>query len=412
MTTERQFHPQTTAVQGFYKPELSEGSAKPPQFNTSTFIAPTAEALAYYFREAYGLGMDSRPPSGLVYSRLVNPNCEIYEHRCAAFENADAAALFGSGMAAIVTTMMALLQPRDTVLFGAPVYGGTDLFLRSILTKWGVNVHDFNSLAPTSGQVTAMIERLKPKMIFLESPANPTLTLADIRGIATIAHDLNPETIVFADNTVLTFAAQKVLGLGADLTILSATKMLGGHDDLIAGLVMGRADLVQQIKDHRTIFGSGCDPATASLLLRSLEDLLDRSGKAEKQAIREAQFLNEHSAVTQIHYPGFEQDPEQMRRYREQCEGRAGFMSFRIRGGLKRAYAVINAFQVFKISVSLGGTLSLTSHPMTHTHSDVAPETQQQLGITEDLIRISVGNEDIDDILWDLDQALAKVTSW
>jgi len=188
--------------------------------------------------------------------------------------------------------------------------------------------------------------------------------------------------------------------------------MLGGHDDLIAGLVMGRADLVQQIKDHRTIFGSGCDPATASLLLRSLEDLLDRSGKAEKQAIRVAQFLNEHSAVTQIHYPGFEQDPEQMRRYREQCEGRAGFMSFRIRGGLKRAYAVINAFQVFKISVSLGGTLSLTSHPMTHTHSDVAPETQQQLGITEDLIRISVGNEDIDDILWDLDQALAKVTSW
>jgi methionine-gamma-lyase len=407
-TSERQFHPQTTAVQGFYKPELSEGSAKPPQFNTSTFIAPTAEALAHYFKQAYGLGMPSCPPSGLVYSRLVNPNCEIYEHRCAAFENAEAAALFGSGMAAIFSTFMSLLEPGDRVIFGGPVYGGTDLLLRSILTKWGVNVYDFNSLAMTDGSVAAMIERCKPKMIFLESPANPTLTLADIKGIAEVAHQVNPETIVFADNTVLTFAGQRVLDLGADLTILSATKMLGGHDDLIAGLVMGRADLVQMIKDHRTIFGTGCDPATASLLLRSLEDLLDRASKAEKQAVKVAQFLNSHPAVAQIHYPGFEQGQEQMRRFSEQCTGRGGFMSFRIEGDLKRAYAVIDAFQVFKISVSLGGTLSLTSHPMTHTHADVAPKIQQQLGITEDLIRISVGNEHVDDILWDLEQALDK----
>ena len=407
---ERRFHPDTTAIQGFYKPELSEGSAKPPQFNTSTFIAPTAEDLAYYFREAYGLGMDSRPPSGLVYSRLVNPNCEIYEHRCAAFENAEAAALFGSGMAAIFTSLMALLRPGDTVLFGGPVYGGTDLLLRSFLTAWGVKVYDFNSLELAGGRVAVMIEQYKPKMIFLESPANPTLTLADIKGISDVAHQLNPETIIFVDNTVLTFAGQKVHDLGADLSIISATKMLGGHDDLIAGLVMGRADLVQQIKDHRTIFGTGCDPATASLLLRSLEDLSLRSRFAEEQAMRVARFLSEHAAVSQIHYPGFDQDPEQMRRYQEQCTGHGGFMSFRIKGGLEQAYAVINAFQVFKISVSLGGTLSLTSHPMTHTHSDVEPKIQQRLGITEDLIRISVGHEHIDDIIWDLSQALGKIS--
>ncbi len=400
--------PQTVSIQGHYHPEWSEGSLKPPIFASSTFVAQTAEELAHWFKQAYGLGMPTCTPSGLVYSRLVNPNMQIYEERCAAFENAEAAALFGSGMTAIMTTMFALLSPGDTLLFGGPIYGGTDFLFTKLLPKWGVKVESFMSGA-SSMEVAELIKQHNPKVVFVETPANPTLTLADVRTVSKLAHDNNPETVVIADNTVLTFVSQKVLDLGADLTILSATKMLGGHDDLIGGLLMGRKDLVQCAKDHRTIFGTGSDPNTAWMLARSLEDLKLRVEASEAQAMKVAQFLNQHKAVKQVLYPGSEQEDEQMRRWKDQCSGHGSFMSFRINGGVEEAYRVINSLKLFRLAVSLGGTVSLTSHPMTHTHSDVEPEEQQRLGITADLIRISVGLEDVDDLIKDLDQALNTI---
>jgi methionine-gamma-lyase len=246
-------------------------------------------------------------------------------------------------------------------------------------------------------------------LVLIETPANPTLQLADLPGIIAGIREVAPQAVIAVDNTLLGPVFQKVLPLGVDLAIFSATKMIGGHSDLIAGLVMGKSELIGKIKGTRTISGTMNDPHAAWLLSRSLETLTIRTEATEAKAKKVYEFLDAHSKVSEVYYPGFGINEEQLRRYAEQCTGHGALMSFKVKGGQKGAYAVLNALRVIKLAVSLGGTESLAEHPRTHTHADVSERDQNHFGITEDLVRLSVGLEHEDDLIADLDQALAQI---
>lgn len=403
--------PETFALHGAYDPALSEGALKPPVFQTSTFVATTAEDMARCFEQAYGLDDGPpRAPDELIYSRVVNPNLQITEERWARFEGAEAAALFASGMAAISTTLLTLLRPGDTVMYSTPVYGGTDYFMEHVLPAFRVKTVSF--------PVTLSAERIyawwinmhpRPKVIYLESPANPTLELADLGGMAGAFQGPEGRPHIVVDGTVLGPVFMKPLALGADLVLHSATKSIGGHSDLIAGIVAGPAYLVGQIKAMRTIMGPICDPQTAWLIARSLEDYKVRVEAAQHKALKVARFLQEHDAVQRLYYPGMHPGRDQGERFQQMCSGHGSLMSFRVRGGQEAAYRVLNALRVIKLAVSLGGTESLAEHPRTHTHSDIPLAAQDQMGITPDLIRLSVGLEDADDLIADLNQALELI---
>ena len=401
--------PATIAVQGCYRTDWSQGSLKPPIHVTSTFIAETAQALADEFVRLYGLdGQGPRPSVEQVYTRAGNPSFQIFEDRIRHLEGAEGATLLGSGMAAIVTTLLALTRHGDTILFGSPVYGGTDFLLREIMPDLGRKVVDFVATEPSQVAID-LIHEHSPKVVFMESPSNPLAQLTDIQAIAQAAHEHDPETIVIADNTIATFVTQRVLQAGADLSLYSLSKMIGGHDDLIAGLVMGPDGLIKQIKSYRTIFGTISSPHDAWMLSRSLETLNLRAEATERRALEIAKFLHEHPAVVEVLYPGFYQSDEQMQRFDAHCTGHGSFLSIRVHGGREAAYRVLDVLKVFKIGVSMGGTISLASHPKTHSHSDVAPATQELLGIDGDLIRLSVGLEDVNDLRNDLAQALDQI---
>lgn len=403
----RQLSPETEAIHGGYDPMRSEGAAKVPLFATSTFVAENAQDLANSFIQAYGLDGNPRNPDSLIYSRLVNPNPEIFETRIAKFEEAEEAALFASGMASITSTCLTFLKPGMTVLASSPVYGGTDFLLKKFLSAWGVGLEEFlvQDTAESVKQKAADIENLG--LVFIETPANPTLQLADLPGIIEGIREVAPNAIIAVDNTLLGPVFQKVLPLGADLAIFSATKMIGGHSDLIAGLVMGKTELIGKIKGTRTISGTMNDPHAAWLLTRSLETLKVRAEAAEAKAKKVHAYLVDHPLVDEVFYPGFSKDDEQNRRYESQCSGHGSLMSFLVKGGKDEAYKVLNSLNVIKLAVSLGGTESLAEHPRSHTHADVSEEDQNQFGITENLIRLSVGLEDADDLIADLEQALS-----
>jgi len=393
-----------------YHPEWSEGAVKPPIFASSTFSFPSAAAGKRYFEVAYGLA-DARPGevTGLIYSRINNPDVQILEDRLCLWDGAADAAVFESGMAAITTTLLAYVRPGDVVLHTEPLYGGTDHFLeqvlpgfqvRSIPIPHGATVDEMVALAPP-GQVAA---------IFIETPANPTNVLTDIAACAAAADRLGStgrRPIVAVDNTYLGPLFQHPLRSGADVVIYSATKYIGGHSDLIAGAVLGSAAVVEPVRTLRSFLGSVAGPFTCWLLLRSLETLQLRMERQAANARVVADALRGHPSVTEVLWLGHLQpgdDGEEL--FRRQCNGPGAMISFRVRGGEEEAFRVLDALDLVKLAVSLGGTESLAEHPATMTHCGVDPDVRERLGVTSDLIRLSVGVEDPDDLVNDLTQAL------
>jgi len=402
--------PETFALHGAYDTARSEGALKPPLFGTSTFVAGSACELAGWFRQAYGLDTGSPSnPDGLIYSRLVNPNLQIFEERWAKFERADASALCASGMAAISTALLTFCRPGDVVLYSAPVYGGTDYLMTHLLPSFGIWTQAF-LVTDTAEQVqTALVEASRKgvvRVVYVESPANPTLALADIPGIVKLCSVADPRPLVVVDSTVLGPVYHRPIEMGADLVIHSATKSIGGHSDLIAGIVSGSTDLVTSIKATRTILGSMSDPNTAWLLCRSLETYKIRVEAAANKAIKVAEFLRRRPEVERLFFPGYMVDPAQIGRYSRQCTGHGSLMSFTVRGGREAAYRVLDGLRIVKLAVSLGSTESLAEHPRTHTHSDVSEDDLDRFGVEEGMIRISVGVEDADDVIDDLKRAL------
>ena len=409
--------PESMMMSYGYDPTLSEGALKCPIFQTSTFVFKTAEDGKAFFELA--LGMREKGPTeelGLIYSRLNNPDLEILEDRLTLWDDAEAAAVFQSGMAAIATALLAYLRPGDVLVHSDPVYGGTDYLLKHYLPEFGVDVVGFPAGVPVADIERSVRERVAGRrvpVILIETPANPTNDLVDIAGTVALGHSLatgDERPVVIVDNTFLGPMFQHPLQHGADVALYSATKFLGGHADVVAGACVGSAEVIKRIKTLRTFIGTAAGPWTGWLLLRSLETLKMRMTAQMKNAQYVAAYLNDHPRVRSVNYLGLlgEDDP-MYGVYRRQCTAPGSLIAFEIDGGQAEAFQFLNALQLINLAVSLGGTESLAEHPATMTHSDVSEEDRERLGISESLIRISVGVEHYEDIIADIEQALAVV---
>lgn len=409
-------HPETLMMGYGYAPALSEGSLKPPIFLTSTFVFESAQQG----KDLFDLTAGRRRPrkgeqTGLVYSRFNNPNFEILEDRLAVWDDAERAAVFASGMAAISTVLLAFLRPGNTILHSRPLYGGTETLIRNQLTAFRIAPVGFTDGTDRAKLWAAAAEAQSLGhigLIMLETPANPTNGLVDLRAVAELAGEIGrrqgirPPVVV--DNTLLGPMFQKPLGQGADLAVYSLTKYAGGHSDLVAGGVTGSEELVRKITLLRGALGTQLDPHSCWMLLRSLETLGVRTERANANARRVAEYLRAHPKIAAVHYLGFLEaaDPRKAI-FDRQCTAPGSTFSFEVKGGEKEAFAMLDRLRIMKLAVSLGGTETLICHPASTTHSGVARELREEIGLTEALIRLSVGIENPADLIADLEQALA-----
>jgi len=382
-------------------------AARPPIYPVSTYCFHSAAEAERFFAAALG---KERGPSELIYARLNNPNAEMFEDQLVPLEQgAAAAASFASGMAAITTTLLAFLRPGDVVLYTRPVYGGTNHLFHHLFPDFGVAVRAVN--AGDSRELAREAERLGERlaMIYVETPANPTLRMTDIASAAAIAHDRRRRALLAVDNTFLGPIFQSPLLHGADLVLYSASKYLGGHSDLVAGAVLARdAELVERIKSVRAFFGTICEPFTAWLLQRSLATIYTRMIKQSKNASRIVEHLGGHPKVRRIHYPSLFEG-EQARIYRAQCKAPGGMIAFELEGGKEAAFRFLDHLRIAKLAVSLGGVETLATHPKTTVSSEMEPEEMDLAGITDGLVRYSTGVEYWRDLVEDIGQALEKV---
>ncbi len=403
----------STQMLGYgYNPWWSEGSVKPPLFLTSTFLFKKAEDGEEFFKVALGKKEAKKTP-GLIYSRLNNPELEILERRLAIWEKADAAAAFASGMAAISTSILAFCRPGDVVAYTQPIYGGTDHFFQHILPQF--NIHPLPIL-PSQDPVKAIEALRDPRLrvIYVETPSNPTLQMVDIGAIdkarKVLEKKLNREIVYMVDNTMLGPVFQQPLLHGADVSLYSATKFIGGHSDLIAGAAIGSSKFISDIKTYRSFLGSMAETFTCWLMMRSLETLEVRMRTQQANAQKVAAFLQSNKEVSRVFYPGlFKKGSIQDKIRRKQTSGDGSLISFEVIGGKERAFEILNRTKICKLAVSLGGTETLIEHPKTMTHSELDEENQADCGITDGLIRLSVGIEDPKDIIQDLKNAFSTV---
>ncbi|MDK4740319.1 cystathionine gamma-synthase family protein (plasmid) [Rhizobium sp. CB3060] len=408
-------HPETLMLNYGYDPELSEGAVKPPVFLTSTFVFQSAEDGRDFFDYVSGRKV---PPegkgAGLVYSRFNHPNSEIVEDRLAVYEGTESGAVFSSGMSAISTTLLTFVRPGDAILHSQPLYGGTETLLAKTFFNLGVSAVGFaDGVEEVSIRAAAEQAMAKGRVsiILIETPANPTNSLVDVAMIRRIADAIGEKQghkpIVVCDNTLLGPVFQRPIEHGADLSLYSLTKYVGGHSDLIAGAVLGRKAIIAQVKALRGSIGTQLDPHSCWMLGRSLETLQIRMERANSNAMAVADFLRNHAKVEQIHYLAYaDASSATGRTFAAQCSGAGSTFSFDIKGGQPASFRFLNALQVFKLAVSLGGTESLASHPATMTHSGVPADVRQRIGVLESTIRLSIGIEHPDDLIADLGQAL------
>ena len=401
-----------------YNPNWSEGSVKPPIFQTSTFVFKNSEEGKRFFEVAYGKStLNKNEQLGLIYSRINNPNMEILEERLSILEECEDAAAFESGMSAISTTMLAYLKPGDTLLFSNPTYGGTHSFVYNFLNNIGVNIVSFHSESTHK----EILKKLKKEnldkslaMIYVETPANPTNSLIDLELVQkvkdTIFKENGNEIVTVVDNTYLGPIWQSPLKFGVDIVCYSATKFLNGHSDLIAGAIMGSKEKVSKVKNLRTFLGSMIAPHTAWLLTRSLETLHVRMNYQLHNTKKIVNFLLQHKKIKKVFFPGLKSmGKAQLKIFKKQCFEGGAMIGFEVNGNEKSAFKVLDSFKLIKLAVSLGSNESLAQHPYSMTHCDVPNEIKEKIGISEGLIRLSVGIENADDIINDLNQALKKI---
>ena len=415
---ERKMKPESLMMSYGYKPELSEGAIKCPIFQTSTFVFKSAEEGKAFFEVAYGHREKKEGEElGLIYSRINNPDLEILENRLTLWDEAEECAVFESGMAAITTVLLEFLKPGDLLLISNPVYGGSDHFIKKILPKFGISVAEF-SVGQTKEEIIQLVENTgiadKLAMVYIETPANPTNDLIDIeesKEIAKYFSSSEKEIYLAVDNTYMGPIWQHPLKHGADLVLYSATKYIGGHSDVIAGACLGSKELMKRVKGLRTFLGNMASPNSGWLLLRSLETLKVRMDTQAINAEKVAAFLNTHPLVEKVYYIGnlSEKDGAQFNIKNKQCLSNGGMISFDVKGAEKDAFRFLNSLKLIKLAVSLGGTESLAEHPATMTHVDLDPALKNKLSITEKMVRLSIGVEFHEDIIYDIEQALTKI---
>lgn len=425
--------PESLMMSYGYHPEWSEGAIKSPIFQTSTFAFPSAEQGKAFFEVAYGL-REQRPgeKSGLIYSRINNPDLEILEDRLTLWDDAEDCAVFESGMGAITTAFLEFLLPGDLVLASAPLYGGTDHFITSFLPRIGIEAMEFKpseDAAAIARKLEASGKAGKLAMIFIETPANPTNALIDIAACRDLADRFSrPDrrVLIAVDNTYMGPLWQHPLKHGADLVLYSATKYIGGHSDVIAGACLGSKELIHRVKVLRTFLGNMAGPMTGWLLMRSLETLKVRMERQAANAQAVAAWLTRHPKVEKVYYLGLltAEDGQQYRIYKQQHDSPGAMMAFDIKRAATgasdpgaadpsadeaAAFRFLNRLKLIKLAVSLGSTESLAEHPATMTHIGVGEQHRTEMNITNKLIRLSVGVEDPQDLIWDIGQALEAV---
>lgn len=396
MTTLRNSKPgfATRAIHHAYNAQDNEGALTPPLHLTSTFAFETAEAGGEMFA-------GDRP--GHIYSRISNPTLDLLEKRIATLEGAEAGLALSSGMGAITSIMWTLLAPGDEVLVDKTLYGCTFAFMRHGLQKFGITIShvDMTDIANIEAAISD-----KTRVVYFETPANPNMRLVDIAAASKVAHAHGATVVV--DNTYATPYLTRPLELGADLVLHSATKYLGGHGDVVAGLAAGSAELIQEIRliGMKDMTGAVMAPFNALLVMRGLKTLALRMERHCNTASVVAEWLEAHPAVDKVHYPGL----ESFEQYDLACRQMArpgGMIAFELKGGLAAGRQMMNRLQLVARAVSLGDAETLIQHPASMTHSTYTPEERAEHGITDGLVRLSAGLEDPEDILADLEQSLA-----
>jgi methionine-gamma-lyase len=408
----------STLMMGFgFDPALSEGSLKPPIFLTSTFVFETAADGKRFFEGITNKHGSGGKAEGLVYSRFNGPNQEILEDRLKIWEDAESALTFSSGMTAIAILLLTFVRPGDVVVHSGPLYAATETIINKILTQFGIHYIDFPAGA-TREELDEVMARAKAKgrvaLIYLESPANPTNALVDVEAVAAARAaafggdaELPPIAI---DNTFLGPLWAKPLADGADISVYSLTKYAGGHSDLVAGGLVGKKALLDKVRLMRNVMGGICDPNTAWMLLRSLETLELRMTRAGESAEKVCEYLRDHPKVEKVGYLGFlEPGSRQEDIYKRHCTGAGSTFSLYLKGGEREAFAFLDALKIAKLAVSLGGTETLASAPAAMTHLSVPAERKAALGISDNLVRISIGVEKAEDLIADFENALKAV---
>jgi cystathionine gamma-synthase len=383
--------PETAAVHGASDLEKKNGPVTTPIYQTSTFeVTDNDEQQRVTSTDRY-------------YTRWGNPTITVAEETLAAIEGVEAARVFASGMGAITTTMMALLKTGDHIVAQRDIYGGVMKFLSQWLPKMGIETTFVDT---TDYAQYAQAIRPNTKMIYVESPTNPSLRVVDFKKIAALAqqHGL----ISMADSTFGTPINQHPAKYGIDLVMHSGTKYLSGHADLTCGVVAGRQDLMDQLWETRTTLGNCMDPHAAWLLIRGLKTLAVRVARQNENAQRVAEFLVQHGKVRRVHYPFLKSHP-QYGIAREQMSGGGGMVTFEVDGTGEDARRVSEAMRLFALATSLGGVESLVSIPVLTSHAMISAEQREEMGVTEQMVRLSVGIENVDDLIADLERALEAV---
>jgi methionine-gamma-lyase len=411
-----QLSPATLMMGHGYDPMLSEGSLKAPIFLTSTFAFPSAADGKRFFE-----GITGKVPGGtegLVYSRFNGPNQQILEGRLALWDGAEEALCFSSGMTAICVLFMAFASAGDVIVHSGPLYAASEGFVAKTLSRFGVTYVDFPAGA-TRAELDAVLERAKAQaakqggkvaMVYLESPANPTNALVDVEAVRD-ARDaaLGSDCPIAIDNTFLGPLWSRPIDHGADIVVYSLTKYVGGHSDLVAGSVSGASKWITPVRMLRNTMGGIADPNTAWMLMRSLETVELRMSRAGENAAKVCAWLAAHPKVEKLGYLGMIDDPRQQDIFDRHCTGAGSTFSLYIKGGEAEAFRFLDNLKIAKLAVSLGGTETLASLPAAMTHLSVPDERKAQLGITDNLVRVSIGIEDADDLIADFEQALAAV---
>lgn len=417
-------HPETMMLGYGYDPLLSEGAVKPPVFLTSTFVFKSAEDGEEFFHVVAGRKAAPKgEAAGLVYSRFNHPNSEIVEDRLAIYEQAEAALLFASGMAAIATTIMAYGRPNDVILHSQPLYGGTETLVTRTLGTFGMVGIGFSdglagkAVRKAAREALTLARKRKGRLsvIMIETPSNPLNTLVDVALVRAVAEEIatrqdGMRPVIICDNTLLGPVFQTPLKQGADVSVYSLTKYVGGHSDLIAGAALGSAEMIRPVKALRSAIGTQLDPHSCWMLGRSLETLGLRMNRAAENATKMAAFLRAHPAIDKVHdLTALPRGSAAARVHKAQSTGPGSTFSFDVRGGKAAAFRVLNSLSIFKLAVSLGGTESLMCHPATTTHSGVPKEVRDRIGVSDATIRVSIGIEQIDDLIADMTQALKDI---
>lgn len=373
------------------------GALATPIYATSTFIFDSAEQGGRRF---------ALEEDGYIYSRLGNPTNSMVESKVALLEGGEAALSTASGMGAITSAIWPFIKAGDHVLASKTLYGCTFAFLEHGLTRMGIDV-EFINMADLD-EVRAKI-RDNTRIVYLETPANPNMDICDIEAISKIAHEKEGRMVI-VDNTYCTPYIQKPLSLGADLVVHSATKYLNGHGDVIAGFVVGSAELVAQARlvGLKDMTGAVLSPFEAYLINRGLKTLHLRMERHCENAMKIAEFLEKHEQVASIQYPGL----KSFKYYdlaKKQMRLPGAMISFELKGGIEAGRTLMNSVKLCTLAVSLGDCETLIQHPATMTHSPYTAEEREKAGITDGMVRLSVGLENVDDLIADLDQALAKI---